>query len=83
MNTVKDEVRIIWLDSKTWSNLWIGELEFEFNLPECKTVGIILDEDEEKIILAQTISGDERLNIIGIPKGCIKAVYKLGDMRGE
>ena len=73
-------VHIEWVDSKTWSNAWMDKDDLILlKLPHCTSEGRVLKEDSESIFLYQSNSEGEYLNIIGIPKACIKQLKELGE----
>jgi len=58
-----------------WKSL---EESAEFNPMPCKSVGWLIFENPEKVIIAQDISGDEETNGLSVfPRGCIKDIKRI------
>ena len=71
-------LRIDWIDSVTWSNLWMDDKELaELELRPIVSRGELVKETPVAIFLAQSITDNEHRNIIGIPKGCILKQRKI------
>ena len=68
-------VEITWVDSKSYSNEWLGLDEIKnFKLEACSTGGYIIHEDDVTYFIAQTKGEQGFYNIFLIPKGCVRWV---------
>jgi len=47
----------------------------------CWTVGFLMDETKQGVIVAQTWFDQDCANLIAIPKGMIKTIKVLGDIK--
>jgi len=75
------EVKVFWEDSKAYGNEWYDVEEVEhFDIVHCVSKGFIVQEDKQKIKLAQTFGGDCYLNFVIIPKGCITKLIVETDL---
>lgn len=71
------KVLIEWVDSNILHG-WQMEGEFPCSLAECETIGYIKDEDEDKIVVTQTVSSyGANMGVLAIPMGCVKSVKEL------
>jgi len=72
-------LRIIeWIDIHSVGDSWQGIEDVDLSFPHIKSVGFVVHEDEDRVLLVQTISTDEE--IIGelvIPKSTIVGDKKL------
>ena len=59
-----------WHDARAYGGHWIDRNE-KFEAPECITVGYLVSEDKRQIVLAQSFSETEYLNIVAIPKAWV------------
>ena len=71
-----DAVRVDWLDAC----LHVTEMPDDggYECEELHTYGVVLDCNDERIVVAQTIPTDAEMSPRGamcIPRGCIKAVW--------
>lgn len=65
-----------WWDSNILHDWQVGEYKAELAL--CETMGYIVEETGEKLVLAQTISAfGAHMGVIIIAKGCIKSIKEL------
>ena len=74
-------VLIEWIDAyhlDAWQFGRIPVAEFD----PCWTVGFLMDETKQGVIVAQTWFDGDCANLIGIPKGMIKKLTVLGDLKG-
>jgi len=72
------KVEIEWIDSKSGPNEWEYIDDLKPLLPViCKTTGFLLEETPEYKAIAHTISNDQVVGRITIPKTCIRKVKKL------
>ncbi len=67
-------VLVEWVDSCS-GNGWMG-CDVEWDIDRITSVGVLMNEDEEKIELVPNISG-LKLHQIAIPRGCIKRIRQL------
>ena len=71
------EVKIVWLDSGSFTNQWM-EFEKATKLPmePVETKGFLVAETPDRLIIAQTRSQDalEVYNVMVIPKVCVVEV---------
>lgn len=82
-------VKVVWIDSKAWPEWENAEVAVETaqkNPLTCVTVGVLVSDEEDRIILAQSFSynGPDVYNMAGvlaIPKGVIQSMYELGKGR--
>ena len=75
------EVKVKWIDS-TASNLgWtlLSELEGEVQPIHITTYGVIIQDNEDVIVVAQNIGTNQEqcCSLMTIPKGCIKEIIEL------
>lgn len=75
-------VYLEWIDSATQHG-WLSREGFDLSPGRCKTVGFLVDENDEVIALALNGATDENTlpfgEIIVIPKVCITKRVKVGD----
>lgn len=65
-------IEFTWIDSKSYSNEWLGLDEIKDFKPEaCSTCGYIVYEDDVAYFVAQTKGEHGFYNIFLIPKGCV------------
>ncbi len=70
------KVIVCWNDSNFLHGWQYGEYSAE--LAPCETLGFIIEETEEKLVIAQTISKfGAHMGIIVIDKGCIRSIKEL------
>jgi len=48
----------------------------------CWSIGFLMDDTKQGVVLAQTWFDSDCANLIGIPKGMIKKMTVLGDLKG-
>ena len=48
----------------------------------CWSLGFLMDENKQGVVLAQTWFDGDCANLIGIPRGMIKKLNVLGDLKG-
>ena len=69
-------VRVEWRDSNTLHGWQYGEQETE--LAKCETIGFLIKEDDDKLVVAQTVSSyGAQMGITVIAKGCIKSIKEM------
>ena len=69
-------VLVEWLDSNELHGWQYGEYPAE--LAYCKSLGYIIDNTDEKLVLSQTISDyGAHMGITIIAKGCVKYIKEL------
>ncbi len=72
------KVKIQWIDSKASANEWEYLDELESLLPVfCESVGYIIEDTPKYKTIAHTISDNQVLGRITIPKACITKITKL------
>ena len=70
------KVIVEWVDSNTLHGWQYGEYPTE--LARCETLGFVMEETGEKLVVAQTISGyGAHMGITVIAKGCIKSIKEV------
>lgn len=70
-------VIVTWVDAAT-DNGWTDTDEaHDFTPPECMTVGYLVADKPDHLVLAQTHGGNEMGNRWTIPRGMVKAVRVL------
>jgi hypothetical protein len=70
------KVIVNWLDSNTLHGWQYGEYPVE--LAQCETIGFMVEEDDERLVIAQTVSNyGAHMGITIIAKGCIKSIREL------
>ena len=71
-------VLVDWVDSASVGG-WAGEEDL--NVCECKTVGFLLRKTKDKVVVAQSISPRDAVEVcdnrFAIPRGCIKSIREL------
>ena len=74
-----EEVRVIWIDSLSFSYHWytLDEVK-EFKVKSNITKGLLVHEDDLTISVAQTWGDSSYFNIFMIPKGSILWMAKEG-----
>ena len=71
-------VIVTWVDAAT-DNGWTDTDEaHDFTPPECMTVGYLLADKPDHVVLAQSHGGDEMGNRWTIPRGMISLIRTLG-----
>lgn len=66
------EVKVFWEDSKAYGSVWYDAEETEgFDIVHCESKGFVVEEDKQKIKLAQSRGGNQYLNFVIIPKRSI------------
>ena len=71
------KVEINWVDSNV-THGWQMDGELPCSLATCESLGYIKDEDNDKLVLVQTISNEGAcMGVLAIPKGCIKSIKEL------
>ena len=69
-------VKVNWTDSSIQHG-WQADVN-ECFVALCDDVGYLVDEDDEKIILARGISNADFLNSpMAIPRGCIRSIKEM------
>ena len=76
------EVKVTWVDSSSFGGAWMDKDEIK-NTPMkyCQTLGFLIYEDDNIIKVAQSISEDLVMNIMIIPKVCIKSFCDTQDSK--
>ncbi len=70
-------VMVEWDDSYTELG-WMSKDNYELlTVAHPVSIGILVKEDDECIVLVQSMSGDQYTGSIAIPKGCIKRMRML------
>ena len=72
---MKDKIyEVIWIDSAADSRNWVNQHDIEdiAIAPECKSVGYLILEDKEKVVICTSINDFQYGRIFTIPKCCIK-----------
>lgn len=66
-------VCIEWWDSRRPADEWVFVGDAEFSACRCRSVGFVLRETEEEIVLAQSIAdgGEQACGVMVIPRCCI------------
>lgn len=73
-----DIIYIKWLDSGSVDGLvWQFKDDWEYKTHECETVGVFVEENEQEIIVAQSMNKDQWGRLFAIPKGSIIKTKKL------
>lgn len=66
------KVTVKWVDSKSYGNEWLDKEDIDkLDVVHCESVGFIVKEDKDKILLAQSYGGEFYHGLMAIPKGCI------------
>ncbi len=77
------EIALIkWVDAKTANNGWTNQADLDISIPEVESVGFVIEEDDKKIAILQTVADDgDCFNLFVIPKGVVidKIVLRKGD----
>ena len=63
------------LDAWQFGNVPVADFE------PCWSVGFLMDETKQGVMIAQTWFPGDCANLIGIPKGMIKKMTVLGDLK--
>ena len=80
-----DLLLVKWIDAFHLDQGWMfGEAdELEFDTSPVWTTGFLVKESKAGILLAQTWFPDDAANVIGIPRGMILDIIKLGRVLKE
>jgi hypothetical protein len=73
-------VLIEWIDAYHQDSWQFGETPTA-NFEPCWTVGFLMDQTKQGIVVAQTWFEEDCANLIAIPKGMIKKITTLGDIK--
>lgn len=77
-----DLVVIQWIDAAHFDGWQFGSsLNMDFD--PCWTVGFLVAENEEGVVVAQTWYPEDMANLIRIPRGMITKQTVLGDLKME
>jgi len=72
------KVEIIWRDATSFSNEWMDIEEIKLLDPDIyTTVGILIDQTEDMLIVAQSQGKTRFYNIFEIPQGSVKVIKNL------
>jgi len=80
-----DLVLVKWVDAFHLDQGWLfgSANELEFDASPVWTSGFLIKEDKKGVLIAQTWFQDDCANIIGIPRGMIIEITKLGTISKE
>lgn len=73
-------ILVKWVDAAHvggWRSLKAAQEFIDNELNAVESVGMLMHEDEEKIVLIQTHGQNEVMGLFEIPKGCIKSITWL------
>ena len=73
-------VLIQWIDAYHLDGWQFGEVPMA-NFDPCWSVGFLMDDVKEGVLIAQTWFEGDCANLIGIPKRMIKKMTVLGDLK--
>ena len=73
-------VLIEWIDAYHLDAWQFGAVPVA-NFEPCWSVGFLMDENKQGVLIAQTWFEGDCANLIGIPKGMIKKMTVLGDIK--
>lgn len=74
-----DIVEITWLDASRGDTEWTMIADHESDDLTTYSVGYFFCEDEESITIAQSLTDNQLLSTVQIPRVCIKSMVKYGD----
>lgn len=73
-------VHVNWVDAASlggWRSLKAANEFVEGDLNSVDSVGLLMHEDDEKLVLIQTHGKNEVMGLFEIPKGCVKSITTL------
>lgn len=77
-DTSKELVHVSWVDSGGVDGaVWHFKDEYDLKLHECESVGFLVENTKQHIIIAQSQNPDQWGRLFVIPKGAITKVVKL------
>lgn len=78
-------VLVVWIDAATEAGWTDTEDAHDFVPPECQTLGYLIADKPDHVVLAQTHGGNEMGNRWTIPRGMVKAmkVLEVGDIYAQ
>ncbi len=68
-------VEVRWWDATSYGNAWMTECAD--GCAVCSSVGYLVKDAKDKVVLAQSIQADDTMNRFVIPRGCIKKIRVL------
>lgn len=74
-------VHVKWVDAahiSGWRSVRVMKEFIEEDLNPVDSVGMLIHEDDKKVVLIQTNGSNEVMGLFEIPKGCIKSIKKIG-----
>jgi hypothetical protein len=70
-------VLVSWVDSSAIAGIWEYRDDFDDTLVEEKSVGFLISDDDEKVVICQSYSEHQYGQIFRIPRGCVKEINEL------
>lgn len=87
------KVEVVWVDSCSYAEVWISKdliKDIPLTPSKCTTVGYLVQEDDNRVTIAQSINDGEYGRLFTIPRGCITNLTELeyydpflDDLRGD
>lgn len=69
-----------WVDAYHLEGWQFGEKP-EIKLDPCWTIGFVIQDNEDGVLVSQTWCPDDSANLICIPRGMIQKITVLGDLK--
>jgi len=76
-DTRKKIVKIEWLDSGGNNLIWEFKEEWQLTSHKITSIGILVADDKDEVIICQSESEDQYGRLFVIPRGCIKSIKEL------
>jgi len=78
-NIRKKVVKIEWVDSGGNDTVWEYKEDWELTSHKCTSVGILVADDRDEVVICQSENNDQYGRLFVIPRGCIKSIKELKD----
>jgi len=70
-------IKVEWLDSGGLDEVWTFKDDWELHPHRIVSVGILVTDDKDKLVICQSENDDQYGRLFAIPKGCITSRRKL------
>jgi hypothetical protein len=74
-------VEIQWVDSTAEVDVWEQKDDYSRELEPIKTIGYLIEQDKDKVIICQSVSDSQYGQTFRIPKGCIKKIKTIKETK--
>jgi len=70
-------VMVSWVDSSAVPQIWEYRDEYDDSLVEEHSVGYLISDDDEKVVICQSYSEHQYGQVFRIPRGCVTEINEL------